>query len=75
MAVDEIIMEAFFCGELLNPFDKLRDVPAHFPLRAGCLGSGRYVNDAVAKPQIVQHMRYVLILRARKHIHMDTHAA
>ena len=33
------------------------------------------MHNAVAKPQVVQHVRDMLILRARKYIHMDAHAA
>jgi hypothetical protein len=75
MAVDKIIMNTFSLGKLLYALHKLRDVFWQLHLRNRDFRAGWNVHNTVAKPKIMQHVRDVLILRARKHIHVDTHPA
>ena len=73
MAVNQIIMHTFVRCEFLNARNKLRQVASQVRLWQRPLGAGRNMHHPVAISQVVQHMRYVLVLRAGEDIHADPH--
>ncbi len=68
MAVNDIIADAALGGKLLDASHKLWNVFGQFTLGHGLFRPGGDVDNAVAKPQVVQDVRDVLILRAGKNI-------
>ncbi len=68
-------MDAFLFRKSADAIHKLRDVLGNLAFAQRHLRPGRDMHHAVAIPQVVQHMRHVVILRACEHIHMHAHFA
>ena len=72
MRMDYIVMRIQHCCCQPHATHKLRHMLVELGLGQWMFRPGRYVQHAVAVAKIVLHMRFMLILRARKNIH--THA-
>ena len=75
MAVDDVVMNAFFNCKSLNALNKFRDITGKFLLGKRVFRSGRDMDNPVAVSQLMQNMGNMIILGAREDIHMDAHLA
>ena len=71
--MDDIVPDALFAGKVFDTLHELWDVIRQFLFRDRMLGTCRHMDNAVAITKLVQHMRHVIILGAREHIHVDAH--
>ena len=75
MAVDDVVLDAFFTGEVFDTLDKLRNVICQFLFGHRMFWSCGHVHNAIAITELVQHMRHMIILGAREDIHVNAHVA
>ena len=71
--MDQIVFDLLLTGKGLDPLHELGDVIRQLLPGDRVLRPGRDVDHTVPVTQLVQDVRYVVVLRAREHVHVDAH--